>query len=466
MRIPRLLTSLLVSLATIDALSPLIIKGSKLSYGNETLLYVKGVQMVREYSWSSMESEDQCRVDSAVMKKLGVNSVKVDYSDSTDMDRCMAMYSDAGIYCVGNAPSFSRGESIPWRSETFEKIKRSIDAFSKYSNTAGFTLGEGNAQAGSEKTFTAPFFKAAIRDIKAYMHDRSYRKIPVGYADSDLDNSPHLLADYLTCAPDPEANADFLTLHYDGHCANYNNNSQVKKHMEQFASSWNSINVPAILLMPEKSCPLLSAPQQETMLDPQGSGSVFSGSFLAWGSAWNSCANDTLVGYKSRVQESNDNYTTILLDGYETPVAVEPRFSSLQAVWQRLGWNTTSLNEYRTSLAPSKCPNFSRGTLELDGAVSLPVLDQLLDNSLRQKWSEFAIVEAGCQFIWMSGGFCIFDRVVLSRERTNIVTIKVAMMIVHDLTVMAEADLFILTETVIADGVFIKIGQVKHVGAL
>jgi hypothetical protein len=235
------------------------------------------------------------------------------------------------------------------------------------------------------KSYTSPFFKAAIRELKAYIKSKSYRDIPVGFADNIYDTSPNLLRDYLTCSSTSPENADFFALHYDNDCSGVDSN--ISSSLETFATLWPPSTIPVLLLTPEISCPRRLVLQQEAILDPQRAGRVLSGSFVAWGKQRSSFDNNSFVGYQNVVRVANELIYLESPNHIETPVAIEPRFSSLQAVWRKPISGVMSMSVYSPDSKSPPCPMFQRGAWEVDGSVSLPTLDQVLDDHLRQKWS-------------------------------------------------------------------------------
>lgn len=87
-----------------------------------------------------------------------------------------------------------------------------MDAFSSYSNMAGFLIGNEVLNIPGPLTVTAPFIKAATADLKAYRDSKGYRPIPVGYAHADVGGLRPALPEYLACGNDFAQAIDFFAL--------------------------------------------------------------------------------------------------------------------------------------------------------------------------------------------------------------------------------------------------------------
>ena len=72
-----------------------------------------------------------------------------------------------------------------------------INAFLKYDNVLGFNIGN-EVVIDVPSTVSAPFIKAAARDVKAYLKQKGSSAL-VGYASTDGAGWRDPLADYLTC---------------------------------------------------------------------------------------------------------------------------------------------------------------------------------------------------------------------------------------------------------------------------
>lgn len=129
----------------------------------------------------------QCKLDAALMKTLGANSIRVYHVDPTaNHDECMQALDDAGIYVWLDLDTFDSyiegpGISTPrWNETQYKQYQGVMDAFHNYDNLAGFFVGN-EVLTTAETSVAAPYVKAAARDMKAYRDAKGYRKIPVGY---------------------------------------------------------------------------------------------------------------------------------------------------------------------------------------------------------------------------------------------------------------------------------------------
>lgn len=158
-----------------------------------------------------MAETDICLRDLPYLQKLGVNLVRV-YSIDTekDHDKCFQAFADAGIYVIADLsePDISIVREAPtWDITINRRYQKVVDSLNKYTNLFGFFAGN---EVTNDKTNTdaSPFVKASIRDIKAYIKEKGYRNIPVGYSTNDDEETRQSLADYFACG-DSDQNADF-----------------------------------------------------------------------------------------------------------------------------------------------------------------------------------------------------------------------------------------------------------------
>lgn len=105
----------------------------------------------------------------------------------------MKALADAGIYLAldVNTPKYSIRRDKPaqsYNSVYLQNVFATVDEFQKYDNLLLFF--SGNELINNIPTSnTAPYIKAVTRDIKQYIGNRNYRKIPVGYSAADIGSS-------------------------------------------------------------------------------------------------------------------------------------------------------------------------------------------------------------------------------------------------------------------------------------
>ena len=141
----------------------------------------------------------------------------------------MTQLQNAGIYVVLDLgePATSINRDTPeWNLELYDRYTSVVDTFQKYNNVLGFFAGNEVSNAPNN-TIASAFVKAAVRDTKAYIVQKKYRTIGVGYATND-DETRTELADYFNCGPQQNAidfwgyniyswcgDSDFSKSHYD-----------------------------------------------------------------------------------------------------------------------------------------------------------------------------------------------------------------------------------------------------------
>ncbi|KAI9822338.1 MAG: 1,3-beta-glucanosyltransferase gas1 [Pycnora praestabilis] len=210
--------------SVLNASSPsLIWKGSKFFYKtNGTEFFIKGVAYQQDVSTNGTSTgSDQytdpltdaagCQRDIPLLQELQTNTIRV-YAINPDQDHsaCMQMLQDAGIYLIADLsqPGLSINRDSPqWNDELYARYTSVVDVMQNYTNVLGFFAGnEVSNQANN--TGASAFVKAAVRDMKAYIKQKNYRTIGVGYATNDDASIRVDLADYFNCGP-AEDSIDF-----------------------------------------------------------------------------------------------------------------------------------------------------------------------------------------------------------------------------------------------------------------
>ncbi|KAI0465293.1 1,3-beta-glucanosyltransferase gas1 [Komagataella kurtzmanii] len=196
------------------------VTGNKFFYSNNgSQFYIKGVAYQKDTSGLSSDAtfvdpladKSTCERDIPYLEELGTNVIRVYAVDAdADHDDCMQMLQDAGIYVIADLsqPNNSIITTDPeWTVDLYDGYTAVLDNLQKYDNILGFFAGN-EVITNKSNTDTAPFVKAAIRDMKTYMEDKGYRSIPVGYSANDDELTRVASADYFACG-DSDVKADF-----------------------------------------------------------------------------------------------------------------------------------------------------------------------------------------------------------------------------------------------------------------
>ncbi|KAI5949687.1 hypothetical protein CANMA_005494 [Candida margitis] len=157
-----------------------------------------------------------CLRDLDFLKELGVNVVRIyQINPNANHDVCMDAFAEAGIYILADLsePYTSIRRDFPrWDTELLSRYQSVVDSLQEYNNVLGFFAG--NEVANSQQNIDAvPFVRSAVRDVKQYIHDKGYRKIPVGYASNDDASIRANLANYFVCDLNDEySQSDFFAI--------------------------------------------------------------------------------------------------------------------------------------------------------------------------------------------------------------------------------------------------------------
>ncbi|CAI4971081.1 AVN_HP_G0124650.mRNA.1.CDS.1 [Saccharomyces cerevisiae] len=206
--------------ATADDVPAIEVVGNKFFYSNNgSQFYIRGVayqaDTANETSGSTVNDPlanyESCSRDIPYLKKLNTNVIRV-YAINTTLDHseCMKALNDADIYVIADlaAPATSINRDDPtWTVDLFNSYKTVVDTFANYTNVLGFFAGN-EVTNNYTNTDASAFVKAAIRDVRQYISDKNYRKIPVGYSSNDDEDTRVKMADYFACGDD-DVKADF-----------------------------------------------------------------------------------------------------------------------------------------------------------------------------------------------------------------------------------------------------------------
>ncbi|KAL2066808.1 hypothetical protein VTL71DRAFT_1232 [Oculimacula yallundae] len=339
------------------ALPTITVKGSKFFAGGQQY-FLKGVAYQGTPN-DPLEDTAQCQLDAKSMQSIGTNSIRVYHVDpAANHDGCMSAFRDAGVYIWLDLDTFTTSiiQATPWwTKEQFSAFAKVMDAFQQYDNLGGFwignevitSLGGGNA---------APFIKAAVADMKAYMTVKGYRSIPVGYSAADIAELRPMLQYYLACG-DPDEAIDFFGLNSYEWCgaATYENSGYVG--LQAMAVGYN---LP--IFFSETGCNIggeRTFNDQKAIFGPEMI-DTWSGSIVY---EW--------------VQETNDYGIVDYPNGQiysGAPIPIQPDFNNLANVWKEIKPAGVSEASYTPEFSPPACPA-ATGGWPVNENVPLPRLD-------------------------------------------------------------------------------------------
>lgn len=155
------------------------------------------------------------------------------------------MLASAGIYVIADLsePKTSINRNTPrWEGDLYTRYTDVVDSLQNYTNVLGFFAGN-EVSNQPNNTAASAFVKAAVRDTKAYIKQKSYRAIGVGYAANDDADIRNDLVDYFNCGPAAES-VDFWGYNIYSWCGNSSySDSGYDKRTSEFAD----YSVPAFL---------------------------------------------------------------------------------------------------------------------------------------------------------------------------------------------------------------------------
>ncbi|KAL2192290.1 glycoside hydrolase family 72 protein [Corynascus similis CBS 632.67] len=207
-------------------LEPITVTGNAFFKGKERF-YIRGIDYQPGGASANIDplaDTKVCKPDIEKFKKLGINVIRVYSTDnSKNHDECMNELADAGIYVVldANNPKYSINRNDPhgsYNTPYLQSVFATIDAFAKYSNTMAFFSGNEVIHDLLNTTLTAPYVKATDRDMRRYIKERGYRKIPVGYSAADVTTNRMQTAQYFNCGTDEER-SDFFAFNDYSWCS-------------------------------------------------------------------------------------------------------------------------------------------------------------------------------------------------------------------------------------------------------
>ncbi|CAR27802.1 ZYRO0D06952p [Zygosaccharomyces rouxii] len=216
-----------------SSLPPIEVAGNKFFYSNNgSQFYIQGIAYQADTVNGSAGDDindpladySTCSRDIPYLKKLNTNVVRV-YAVNTTLDhsKCMEALAENDIYVIADLsiPGKSVDRTDPqWNVELYERYTGVVDAFANYTNVLGFFAGN-EVTNNASNTDASAFVKAAVRDVKKYISDKDYRKIPVGYSSNDDEDTRVPMADYFACG-DSDVKADFYGINMYEWCGDSN----------------------------------------------------------------------------------------------------------------------------------------------------------------------------------------------------------------------------------------------------
>ncbi|ORY14037.1 Glucanosyltransferase-domain-containing protein [Clohesyomyces aquaticus] len=370
-----LLTCTLASLAAVNAIPTISVKGSKFFTSDGDQFFLKGIayQLVPD---DPLIDNNQCQLDAKLMKDLGANSIRVYHVDpSGDHKACMSTFADVGIYLWVDLDTFNTQieQSAPhWNQSQLEAFQAVMDEFQQYENTAGFFVGN-EVLTTSNGSVAAPFVKAAARDLKAYRNSKKYRNIPIGYSAADIADLRPMLQNYMACGTNTSESLDFFSLNAYEWCGQ---SSYAQSGYSQLMKNASSYSIP--IFLSETGC---IEPKPRNFDDQQA---IFGEMSTVWSGAiiyeWIEEANGYgIIQYGEKVDPAAEGAPP---DGYSrsgTPTPISPDFPNLSKHWKTLNPTGVKASEYSPTLTPPPCPAFTSNVWVVNGGVALPTLGQTFD---------------------------------------------------------------------------------------
>ncbi|KAL7950956.1 glycoside hydrolase family 72 protein [Trichoderma barbatum] len=370
------------------ALDPISVSGNKFFNKDGSQFFIKGVA----YQLRPLDpliDTDQCKRDAKLMAELGTNTIRVYHVDpAADHDGCMKAFDDAGIYILADLDTFDTyiiPENDYWNKTKYERYAEVMDAFQQYDNILGFFVGNENI-ATKDDSPTAPYLKAAARDMKAYRDAQGYREIPIGYSAADILQLRPMLQDYLTCGGNASESVDFFSLNSYSWCdpATYTTSTYDK--LQEYAK-----NFPVPIFLSETGC-IVPGPRkwedQDAIFGPEMVDDWSGAIIYEWIQEENAYG---IITYAPAGQPAGpDVEGGFLRKG--TPTPKQPDFNALKSKWATNTPSGVHKSDYNPSHVSTRaCPTSTAGGWwEVNGDVDLPTLGQVVAVSTKTRSAHLA----------------------------------------------------------------------------
>ncbi|KAF3090393.1 hypothetical protein TWF102_009351 [Orbilia oligospora] len=369
--LPILAASLLATSSL--ALEPITIKGSKFFHADGSQYFMKGIAYQRS-PFDPLLDKKQCQLDADLMKQLGANAIRVYHVDPDgNHDDCMKIFEDIGVYAFIDLDTFHtyiEQDGPPhWNETQLTEYTKVLDNLAGYSNLGGVFVGN-EIITKSNGSFAAPYIKAAVRDIKAYMEEKKFaRKIPTGYSAADIAELRPNLQNYLACGDDSSVNVDFFGLNAYEWCG-----EATDYHVSGYDMlNKNATDYPVPIFFSETGCNVPTPrdfKDQFAIFGPEMR-DVWSGAIIyEWIQEDN---NYGLVDYGRADPKTAIGGDTWARGGKPTPL---PDFTVLKSVWSSVTPSGISKDKYTSTNGPISCPASTSGIWNVDPTSALPTLGQ------------------------------------------------------------------------------------------
>ncbi|KAI8634450.1 Glucanosyltransferase-domain-containing protein [Xylariaceae sp. FL1651] len=351
--------------------------GNKFFTSDGHQFFIRGVayQLVPE---DPLVDTEQCTRDASLMKKLGVNTIRIYHVDpDANHDGCMGVFSDAGIYTMIDMDTFNTYilPNDPWWNQTqLNAYAKVMDAFHEYDNLLGLFVGN-EIIAINNQSLAAPFIKSASRDLKAYRDSKGYRKIPVGYSATDIAELRPWLQDYLTCGGNSSENIDFYAINSYQWCDPSTYQGSGYANLEDEAKDF-----PVPIFFSETGC---NKPGPRLFEDQAA---IFGPEMVNdWSGAiiyeWLEEANHYgLISYGPAVDPTATGRN--IVGGFTragTPTPVSPDFNNLSKQWAMITPTGVARSNYDAkSVSTRECPTSTPSGWLVNGNVAVPTLGATL----------------------------------------------------------------------------------------
>ncbi|RAL64570.1 hypothetical protein DID88_001605 [Monilinia fructigena] len=190
--------ALFASSAAAADLPPIVIKGSHFFYENGTEFFIRGVAYQQDVNANSSSSatytdpladEAGCKRDIPLLQELGTNTIRV--------------YAINAFICLTPHPRSTETT----QNGTLISSPLMLPLLMPWLTTQTFSVFFAGNEVSNDvnNTNASAFVKAAVRDTKAYIKTKNYRKIGVGYATNDDAAIRIPLAHYFNCGDADDA---------------------------------------------------------------------------------------------------------------------------------------------------------------------------------------------------------------------------------------------------------------------